>query len=102
MHCVCVTRVGVIERTDAYDGDHLRVARAARGMFRYGIEARHLRMYRQIADREGAFFQQILSPVAQRRDRAAHDEVVRSVGDLLDLSRQLREGLLRTNLRELA
>jgi DNA-binding transcriptional MerR regulator len=93
---------GVLERTDAYDGDHLRVARAARGMFQYGIEPRHLRMYRQIADREGAFFEQILSPVAQRRDRTAHEEVVRSVGDLLDLSRQLREGLLRTNLRELA
>jgi DNA-binding transcriptional MerR regulator len=92
---------GVLERTDAYDGHHLAAARAAREMFRYGIEARHLRMYRQIADRESAFFEQIVSPVTQRRDRAAHDEVVRSVGDLLKLSRQLREGLLRTNLREL-
>jgi DNA-binding transcriptional MerR regulator len=84
-----------------YDENDLVVATAAKKLFGYGVEPRHLRMYRQFAEREASFFEQIVSPVARKRDPEGQREAVRSMRELLVLARQLREGVLRSNLREL-
>jgi DNA-binding transcriptional MerR regulator len=84
-----------------YDENDLVVAKAAKKFFGYGVEPRHLRMYRQFAEREASFFEQIVSPVARKRDPEGQREAVRSMRELLVLARQLREGVLRSNLREL-
>jgi DNA-binding transcriptional MerR regulator len=84
-----------------YDENDLVVAKAAKKFFSYGVEPRHLRMYRQFAEREASFFEQIVSPVARKRDPEGQRAAVRSVRELLALARQLREGVLRSNLREL-
>ncbi|HVM36396.1 MAG TPA: MerR family transcriptional regulator [Actinomycetota bacterium] len=86
---------------DLYDEHDLLVATAAKKFFSFGIEARHLRMYRQFAEREAAFFEQIVTPVARRRDSGAGKEASRSVRELASLSRQMREGMLATSLRDL-
>ncbi|HVF52971.1 MAG TPA: MerR family transcriptional regulator [Actinomycetota bacterium] len=95
---------GVIGRRDrdVYDGDDLLVARAARRFFAFGVEPRHLKMYRQMAEREAAFFEQIVSPGMRRRDPDAQGEAARSLSELVSLSRQLREATLRNSLAELA
>ena len=85
---------------DRYDGDGLAVAKAARGLFEFGIEPRHLRMYRQLADREASFIEQIVSPVTRKRDSEARHEAARSARTLVALSRTLREALLRSSLRD--
>lgn len=85
----------------SYDENELVVAKAARRFFDYGVEPRHLRMYRQFADREAAFFEQIVAPGARRRDPSAQDQAARSVNELAGLSRQLKEAALRSSLREL-
>jgi DNA-binding transcriptional MerR regulator len=84
-----------------YDEGDLLIAKAARKFFGFGVEPRHLRMYRQFAEREITFFQQIVSPVAAKRDPEGQKEAARSLRELAALSRQLKEGVLRTNLREL-
>ena len=84
-----------------YDENDLVVAKAARRFFDYGVEPRHLRMYRQFADREAAFFEQIVAPGARRRDPSAQDQAAQSVNELAGLSRQLKEAALRSSLREL-
>ncbi len=84
-----------------YDENDLVVAKAARRFFDYGVEPRHLRMYRQFAEREAAFFEQIVAPGARRRDPSAQDQAARSVNELAGLSRQLKEAALRSSLREL-
>jgi DNA-binding transcriptional MerR regulator len=86
---------------DAYNEDDLLVAKAAVKFFGYGVEPRHLRMYRQFAERETSFFQQIVSPVAAKRDPEGQKEAARSMRELLQLSRQLKEGVLRAHIREL-
>ena len=91
----------VVAGQTAYDENDLVVAKAARRFFDYGVEPRHLRMYRQFADREAAFFEQIVAPGARRRDPAAQDQAVQSVNELAGLSRQLKEAALRSSLREL-
>jgi DNA-binding transcriptional MerR regulator len=86
---------------DAYNEDDLLVAKAAVKLFGYGVEPRHLRMYRQFAERETTFFQQIVSPVAAKRDPEGQREAARSMRELVQLSRQLKEGVLRAQIREL-
>ncbi len=84
-----------------YDENDLVVARAARRFFDFGVEPRHLRMYRQFAEREATFFAQIVSPGARRRDPSAQIQATESVQELARLSRQLKEAALRSSLREI-
>ncbi|HYN37470.1 MAG TPA: MerR family transcriptional regulator, partial [Actinomycetota bacterium] len=84
-----------------YDGNDLTVAKAAKGLFEFGIEPRHLRMYRQLADREATFIEQIVAPVALKKDRDAKGQAAHSTQILMQLSRSLREAMLRSGLRDL-
>lgn len=86
---------------DGYGRDDLEAARAARRLFEFGVEPRHLRLFRQWAEREAAFVQQIVGPGAKKRDPEAHNEAVASAETLTTLSQQLRAPLLRSSLREL-
>jgi hypothetical protein len=57
-------------------------------------------MYRQFAERESDFFDQLVMPVTLRKDTEATGEVRDTLRKLTALSRQIREGMLRTSLRE--
>ncbi len=85
----------------SFNENDLVVAKAARRFFDYGVEARHLKMYRQFADREAAFFEQIVTPAARRRDPGAQIEATRSLHELAALSRQVKDAALRARLRDL-
>jgi DNA-binding transcriptional MerR regulator len=91
----------IVAAKDAYDGDDLVAAKSARGFFAFGIEPRHLRMYRQIADREASFFEQIVSPVSMKRSPDAGAKASQSIHELMALSRKMREAMLRASLRDL-
>lgn len=91
----------VLSGDGSYDGNDLVVARAARRLFDYGIEPRHLRLYRQWAEREASLIEQIVGPVTKRRSPQAQEDAAQSTSDLVELSRQLREALLRSSLRQL-
>ena len=94
---------GILAPSEAgtFDETALAAARAAKKFFDYGVEARHLKMYRQFAEREVAFFEQIITPVSRRRDPAAQKEVARSLRELETLARQMRDAALRSSLRDL-
>jgi DNA-binding transcriptional MerR regulator len=82
-----------------YDGDDLIVLRIVKDFFKYGVEPRHLTMYRHFADREAAFFQQIILPVLRQRNPEARRAATDSLSDLAGISRRLKQALLRANLR---
>ena len=82
-----------------YDEHDLAVARAARGFFTHGLEPRHLRMYRQFAEREAALYDQIVSPLVHRRDADARRAAFESLQELMALSRRMRDAVLRLCLR---
>jgi DNA-binding transcriptional MerR regulator len=82
-----------------YDGDDLVVLRIVKDFFKYGVEPRHLTMYRHFADRESAFFQQIILPMVRQRNPEAQRHAADAVGDLSGISRRLKQALLRANLR---
>ncbi|HEX6208786.1 MAG TPA: MerR family transcriptional regulator [Actinomycetota bacterium] len=83
-----------------YDGDSLVLLKILKDFFTYGVEPRHLRMYRHFADREAAFFQAIILPVLRQRNPEARKAASESLSDLARISRQLKQALLRVNLRE--
>jgi len=84
-----------------YDESALIAAKAAKRFFEYGVEPRHLKMYRQFAEREAAFFEQIVMPASRRRDPDAQKAAAKSVRELAGLARQMRDATLRSSLREL-
>jgi DNA-binding transcriptional MerR regulator len=83
-----------------YDGDALIVARTAAGFVRFGIEARHLRMYKVAAEREAGFMEQVIMPLLKQRNPTARQQAADTLGDLAGLGEQLRAALLRSALRD--
>lgn len=82
-----------------YDADDLIVARIAREFIRFGIEPRHLKMFRQFADREALLLQQVVAPGMRHRSPEARKQASQSLSDLARLTRKLRHAFLRANLR---
>ena len=74
--------------------------RISSGFFARGIEARHLRMYRNFADREAVLFGQVLLPYVRQRNPEARARLQEELGELASLGRQLRTALLRESVRE--
>jgi hypothetical protein len=82
--------------TTYFDEESLIVANLAAGFMRFGVEARHLRMYKSMAEREANFFEQVVQPVTARR--AAGADASDALAQLASLGGALRETLLRQAL----
>ena len=83
-----------------YDGDDFVVLSIVKDFFKYGIEPRHLSMYRHFAEREATFFESIVLPVLRQRNPDARRAAAENLTDLATLSRKLKQALLRSNLRK--
>ncbi|HET9731817.1 MAG TPA: MerR family transcriptional regulator [Acidimicrobiales bacterium] len=97
-------RFGLIESrlvagTTYYDLDALIVAAAAAGFRRFGVEARHLRLYKTTSEREAGLFEQIVTPLLRQRNPEARQRAADNVGELVGLGAQLHSVLLRRALR---
>ena len=82
-----------------YDGDDFVTLSIVKEFFKYGIEPRHLTMYRHFAEREASFFEGIVMPVLRQRNPDAKRSAAESLGELSSISRKFKQALLRTNLR---
>jgi DNA-binding transcriptional MerR regulator len=83
-----------------YDEEALIVARLAAGFERFGVEARHLRMYKTAAEREAGFFEQIVMPMLKQRNPAARQQALDTLSELSNLGEGLRAAMLRQALKE--
>jgi DNA-binding transcriptional MerR regulator len=83
-----------------YDGEDFVVLSIVKGFFKYGIEPRHLTMYRHFAEREASFFESIVLPMLRQKNPDARRAAADNLQDLAGLSRKLKQALLRTNLRQ--
>ena len=89
-----------VNGTRFYDGENLVILRILKDFFKYGVEPRHLTMYRHFADREASFFQAIILPVLRQRNPDARRAATEALSDLARISRRLKQALLRANLRD--
>jgi len=83
-----------------YDGDDYIVLSIVKDFFRYGIEPRHLTMYKHFADREAKFFEDLVAPRLRQKNPDARRLAAETLADLSVTSRKFKQALLRTNMRE--
>lgn len=83
-----------------YDEDDLLVAKIAKDFAKYGMEPRHMRMYRSFADRETGLFEQIVLPRSRGGSTDGSRQLTQSLTELAKLSRRLKHILLKASLRE--
>jgi hypothetical protein len=97
-HLIRATTVG---GAPFYDEEALTVANVAAKFAAFGIEARHLRLYKNAADREAGFIEQIVIPMVRQRNPEARARANQTADDLSVLGQQLKGSLLRSALRDL-
>lgn len=93
-----VTGRGTGSSTTFTESD-LAVVKAAAGFLQRGIDARHLRGWRQSAEREAGLFEQRILPLLRQRNPQARQEAVALLGELADLGAELRSSLVVAMLR---
>lgn len=82
-----------------YAGGDVAVAQAAAGFLSRGVEGRHLRAWRQAADREAALFEQLILPQLRQRNPQARAQAVETLRELARLGGELRTALVNNALR---
>lgn len=85
---------------EVYDEEAVVIARLARGFLRHGVEPRHLRMYKNFAEREAGFVSQLVTPLLRQRNPEARQEARDMVSELARLGGGLRAAMLRLALRD--
>jgi DNA-binding transcriptional MerR regulator len=90
---------GLLPPGSTHDGEDLRVAKLAADLLAWGLEPRHLRMYRQFADREQALYEQLVSPLLRQRNPDSRATAVEQVESLAATGTQLHRALLARELR---
>ena len=82
-----------------YEKEDVKIIRIANEFKKFGIEPRHLRMYKNLADREEEFFQGIMTPLLRQKDPEAKRAAADSLLQLTGLSRELKELLLKNRIK---
>jgi DNA-binding transcriptional MerR regulator len=99
-------RFGLIEgRTMAgtvyYDEAAMLVANLGASFLRYGVEARHLRLYKNAAEREAGFIEQVVTPLLKQRNPQSRRQAIDTMAELTRLGHELRAALVRQALQDL-
>ena len=82
-----------------YDDDALAAAKLSKLFGAYGVEPRHLRIFRTAVDREADFYAQVVSPLVYRREERSRQQALTNLAALHQLGAALREATLRQVLR---
>ncbi len=81
-----------------YTAADLAIARAAAGFMQHGVEGRHLRAWRQAAEREASLFEQMILPLLRQRNPQARQQAVSTLAALSALGGELRSAIVRSAL----
>ena len=94
---------GLLEIVSGDHGDEISrgdvaIVHSTWDMRRFGVEPRHLRMYETYAEREAAFFSQILMPAFRHRTPESRQKLIETLQELTQLTDELKGRLLRRAL----
>ncbi len=84
---------------ETFDEDALTVANLAAAFHVYGIEPRHLRLYRNAVDRELGLIEQVVIPLLRQRNPESRQRAIEGADELASLGESMRTTLLRLALR---
>ncbi len=85
---------------ETYDEGALTVANLAAAFRSFGIEPRHLRLYRNAADRELGLIEQVIIPLLRQRNPESRQRAVEGADQLAALGQSMRVALLHQALRK--
>ncbi len=91
----------MVAGVEYFDEEALAVATVAAHFTRFGIEPRHLRLYKNAAEREAGFVEQVVLPLVRQRNPEARARAHETADELTRLGQQLRGSLLRSALGNL-
>ncbi|HUE07266.1 MAG TPA: MerR family transcriptional regulator [Acidimicrobiales bacterium] len=94
---ICSMRVAGLQ---TYDEEALAVANLAAAFRAFGIEPRHLRLYRNAVDREMGLIEQVIIPLLRQRNPESRQRAVEGADQLAALGQSMRASLLRQALRQ--
>jgi len=94
-------RATMIAGIEYFDEESLVVATAAARLAQFGVEPRHLRLYKNAADREVGFVEQLVVPLVRQRNPDARARAIETAEEVIRLGQQLRSSLLRSALQDL-
>lgn len=83
----------------SYDATDLEVARIAREFIKLGLEPRHLKTLRRLAEQEADLYTQVVSPAMRARRPEAREQATETLTELATLSRKLRRAYFVQSLR---
>jgi DNA-binding transcriptional MerR regulator len=89
----------IVAGIPTYDEDALTVANLAADFRKFGIEPRHLRMYRNAIDREIGLIEQVIIPLLRQRNPESRQRALDAADELGTLGQTMRATLLRAALR---
>ncbi len=92
----------VAEHGGGFDETDREVVQTAIELGRYGVEPRHLRLFRVAAEREAGLLQQLLSVGLRSRNPERRREALDSLESLAALASHMRHLMLISELREIA
>ena len=94
---VCSAGKGTGDATLYTVGD-LAIAQAAAGFMQHGIGGRHLKAWRQAAEREASLFEQMILPLLRQRNPQARQQAVDTLTSLAALGGELRSAIVHSAL----
>jgi DNA-binding transcriptional MerR regulator len=87
---------------DAFDETDREVVQTALELSRYGVEPRHLRLFRVAAEREAGLLQQLLTTGLRSRNPDRRREALDALESLAALASHMRHLMLISELRQIA
>ena len=81
-----------------YSASDLAIAKVAAGFLERGVDARHLRGWRQSAEREASLFEQMILPLLRQRNPQARQQAVATLTSLAELGGELRSAIVHSAL----
>jgi DNA-binding transcriptional MerR regulator len=86
---------------ELHDAQALAIAKVASRLLDAGLEPRHLRMYRQFADREAALVEQRVGPALRQRNPDSRRQAERTAEQLVALGSELHRALLSGTIQRM-
>ena len=96
-----ITPHAVVAGVAYYDAGARAVALAAAQCARHGVEARHLRIWKNAADREADLFQQVVLPLLRQRNPQARRQALEALAELSTAGAALRSALVDRAIRDI-
>ncbi len=84
-----------------FDPEAVALARIGARFAELGVEPRHLRTWRNAADREAGLFEQLVMPLLRQRNPQARHQVAERLEELTRLGGELRDGLITEAVRQI-